>query len=225
MKRLSRVITRLRCYVVDDWLKNPTPFFNQRGAKPKPIAFFYRFELVKSNCYEFWLAHRAVCSCCDWSYYFGSCFSTGTEIAPLQALRDHKNRRLERLLFVSATDIGPTLETSALLYSLGGNLTLIHSFDARFTCKNLLQIYLQAPRTRLHCKTQPPPLHQRQHKERVHLKQQPKLNCSNQQMGELQQFQGLWERKLNWQPRPDKTAPKRGELQKSLESLLGSQPL
>jgi len=41
------------CNVVGDWLKNLTPLFNQREAKPKPIAFFHRFEQVKSNRYEF----------------------------------------------------------------------------------------------------------------------------------------------------------------------------
>ena len=46
-------------------------FFKQWESKPKsnrtlnPVSFPL-FEQVTGNCYDFWLVHRRVCSCCDW---------------------------------------------------------------------------------------------------------------------------------------------------------------
>lgn len=43
-------------------------FFDQSGAKPKPIGTRLTRAIPRLACYcfEFWLAHQLVCICCDW---------------------------------------------------------------------------------------------------------------------------------------------------------------
>jgi len=57
-----------------------TPVFQPMRSESKTktnrrlyAQFLPRFEQVTGDSYEFWLAHRAVCCCSDWSEY---CFST-----------------------------------------------------------------------------------------------------------------------------------------------------
>ena len=55
-----------------DWLKNLAPVFQPMRSETNTncslyARFFPRFEQVTGNCSEFWLVHRAVCSCFDWS--------------------------------------------------------------------------------------------------------------------------------------------------------------
>ena len=69
-KWLSKVITWLRLLSLVIGSKDSRQLFNQWEAKSNRTMyawFFPRFERVTSNCYELWLVHRAVCSCCDWS--------------------------------------------------------------------------------------------------------------------------------------------------------------
>ena len=58
-------ITTLR-----DWLKILAPVFStneKQNDRTMLARFFPRFERVIGVHWEFWLVHRAVCSCCDWS--------------------------------------------------------------------------------------------------------------------------------------------------------------
>ena len=57
-----------------DWLKILAPVFQPMRIKTKTKTnrttyawLFPRFERVAGDCYELWLVHRTVCSCCDWS--------------------------------------------------------------------------------------------------------------------------------------------------------------
>ena len=80
-KWLLKVITWLRLLRLVIRLQISRQFFSQLDAKPKPIApfthdFFPRFAQVTSYCLEFWLVHRAVCSCVIGpSNYYGFGFS------------------------------------------------------------------------------------------------------------------------------------------------------
>ena len=50
--------------------ETPRQFFNQLEAKPNLIAPYrhdFSRALSKLHCETFWLVHRAVSSCCDWS--------------------------------------------------------------------------------------------------------------------------------------------------------------
>lgn len=40
------------------------------------LWFFPHFEQIILNCLEFWLVHQTVCSCCCWSNYLNTAFST-----------------------------------------------------------------------------------------------------------------------------------------------------
>ena len=57
---------------LSDWLKRLAPVFQAMRSKTETNRTTYawlfpRFERVTGNCYELWLVHGAVCSCCDWS--------------------------------------------------------------------------------------------------------------------------------------------------------------
>ena len=87
---------------LSDWPKNLAPVFQPMRSKTKTktkcalyARLCLRFEQVTSNCLEFWLVHRAVCSCCNWSesflwyWFFDSHFKTVLKQTCILELHSH----------------------------------------------------------------------------------------------------------------------------------------
>ena len=66
-KWTSKVITRFRSVRFDVSFKISRQVFIQREAKVKPNATCTRNLSRPLSKSQFWLVHRSVCSCCDWS--------------------------------------------------------------------------------------------------------------------------------------------------------------